>query len=88
MSSRNRKAPYVEQDRLWRELEGELKKDDDSAARAHLAAGYPIYVIEEDTPRGTIVKIFPAGDRQLIVIDLEGEHTISPPTGAVPDEIV
>ncbi|WP_089163550.1 hypothetical protein [Caballeronia sordidicola] len=85
MSSRNRSAPHDGQDRFWNELEEELKKDDDSAARAHLAAGYPIYVIDADTPRGTIVKIFPAGDRQLIMLDLDGERVISPSTG-VPED--
>ncbi|WP_197722458.1 hypothetical protein [Acidithiobacillus ferridurans] len=44
-----------------------LANDDGRAAKAHLAAGRPIYYGDERHP-GKIIKEFPDGRRQLITI--------------------
>lgn len=48
-------------------------RDDDSAARSHLAAGRPIYYREHDTERGMCVKEYPDGSRELVHFDETGE---------------
>lgn len=54
-----------------------IDQDDGEAARAHLAAGNPIYYREEDTPPGVCVKEFPDGHRELVRFDLEsGKETV------------
>ncbi|MGX7005130.1 hypothetical protein [Caballeronia sp. KNU42] len=70
--------PSPSDQEFWQQLETALLSDDGAAAKAHLEAGFPIYVVEEDTPRNTVVKIFPEGDRQLVTFDQTGEHVISP----------
>lgn len=46
-------------EQLWRDLE---KIDgDDSAAREHLAAGRAIYIADDDTPPGLLIKKYPDG---------------------------
>ncbi len=44
------------------------------AARDHLAAGYPIYYSESDTPAGLIIKEYPDGRRELVRFDYAGEE--------------
>jgi hypothetical protein len=39
---------------------------DDSASRASLAAGVPIYYAEEDTPHDCVIKKYPDGRRELV----------------------
>ena len=51
---------------FWEEFEAELVAMDDSEARRHLAAGRPVYICEEDTPEGCVIKINPDGRRQLV----------------------
>ena len=48
------------------EFEAELMAMDDAAARRHLAAGRPIYICEEDTPAGCVIKVNPDGKRQIV----------------------
>lgn len=43
-----------------------LEAGDDSAARASLAAGIPIYYREEDTPIPGVIKKYPDGRRELV----------------------
>jgi len=43
-----------------------LEAGDDSAARASLAAGVPIYYAEEDTPADGMIKEYPDGRRELV----------------------
>jgi hypothetical protein len=43
-----------------------LEAGDDSAARASLAAGVPIYYREEDTPVPGLIKEYPDGRRELV----------------------
>jgi hypothetical protein len=65
-------AEYAEWDRnfiaaLW--------AGDDSASRASLAAGVPIYYAEEDTPETCVIKEYPDGCKELITL-LHGKETI------------
>jgi hypothetical protein len=50
-----------------------LEAGDDSAARASLAAGVPIYYAEEDTPADGLIKKFPDGSKQLVTF-IDGEE--------------
>jgi hypothetical protein len=43
-----------------------LEAGDDSAARASLAAGVPIYYADEDTPAEGLIKKFPDGSKHLV----------------------
>ena len=51
---------------FWDEFEAELMAMDDSEARRHLAEGRPIYICEDNTPEGCVIKINPDGRRQLV----------------------
>ncbi|OTP71417.1 hypothetical protein PAMC26577_23490 [Caballeronia sordidicola] len=54
-----------------------ISQDDGRAARAHLAAGSPIYYREARTPPGVCVKEFPDGHRELVRFDMEsGKETV------------
>ncbi len=52
-----------------------LAKNEGRAARAHLAAGRPIYCGDERYP-GMVIKKFPGGRKQLIKISGSGEETV------------
>lgn len=52
-------------EQLWREI-GRTVNGDDTAARALLAAGEPIYYCEDDTPDDLLIKEYPDGRRELI----------------------
>jgi len=43
-----------------------LEAGDDSAARTSLAAGFPIYYAEEDTPESSLIKEYPGGRKELV----------------------
>ena len=59
--------PLTEDDpQFWEEFEAELLAMDDAEARSHLEAGFPVYVCEDDTPEGCVIKINPDGRRQLV----------------------
>ena len=47
--------------------------DDGEAARSHLLAGRPVYYVEENTPKGLIVREHPDGRRDLVRMDPLGE---------------
>jgi len=49
---------------------------DDSAARAVLAAGLPIYICEDDTPEDLQIKEYPDGRRELVRFHREGDEVI------------
>ena len=59
---------------LWTELGADLAQDDGRAAREHLAAGFPIYFREADTPAGLVIKQYPDGRRELVTFDAQGER--------------
>ncbi|MHB8254544.1 MAG: hypothetical protein ACYDEV_12815 [Acidiferrobacter sp.] len=49
--------------------------EDGRAAKAHLAAGRPIYYSDERYP-GHVIKKFPDGRKQLIVISRTRQETV------------
>ena len=53
------------------ELERELAKDDDSAAREIWASGAPVHIARDDTPRGHVVRVHPDGREELVRVDRE-----------------
>lgn len=63
-------------DTIWREIGRALRKGDGSAALARLAAGYPIYYSEPDTPAGLVIKRHPCGRRELVRCDPAGDQVI------------
>lgn len=66
-------------EQLWQELH--RSHGDDSAARAHLAAGRAIYYSDDDTPAGLLVKEHPDGRRELVRFDEAGDqvaHVLPP----------
>ena len=50
---------------FWEQCEHELDSDTGEAAKAHLAAGRPIYYGDPAYP-GAVVKQYPDGRRQLV----------------------
>lgn len=62
-------------DQIWKEIEA--SDGDDSAARAMLAAGIPIYYREADTPPGLDIKEYPDGRRELVKFSRQGDQVIS-----------
>lgn len=55
-----------EQERqFWEQFERDLDSDTGEAAKAHLAAGRPIYYGDPAYP-GAVVKQYPDGRRQLV----------------------
>lgn len=62
-------------EQLWRELD--TADGDDSAAREHLAAGFPIYYRERSTPAGLQIKKYPDGRRELVRFRRSGDEVIS-----------
>lgn len=56
-------------------FENALFNDDGQAAQQHLAAGRAIYYGDDRYPEG-IVKEYPDGRRQLVVISNKGELTV------------
>jgi len=62
-------------EQLWQELE--TVDGDDSAAREHLSAGFPIYYRESTTPSGLQIKEYPSGRRELVKFSRQGDQIIS-----------
>jgi hypothetical protein len=50
---------------FWEQFERDLDSDTGEAAKAHLAAGRPIYYGDPAYP-GAVVKQYPDGSRQLV----------------------
>ncbi|MDR5791673.1 hypothetical protein P9281_34570 [Caballeronia sp. LP003] len=55
----------------WDEFERQLANDDGAAAKEHLAAGFPIYYREDDTPEGACLKEYPDGRREFVTFDVD-----------------
>ncbi|MDN5249399.1 MAG: hypothetical protein QWI73_04840 [Alphaproteobacteria bacterium] len=51
---------------LWKRVLRLSSIDDDYAAKEQLAAGFPIYYIEDNIPENTIIKEYPNGNRELL----------------------
>lgn len=60
----------------WRDLVQTLEVDDDSAAMASLAAGFPIYYLKPDTPAGLVIREQPDGRRALVAMDATGAEIV------------
>lgn len=58
-----------------RAIARDLRHGDDSAARAHLAAGQPIVYRETDTPAGHVIQQHPNGRRELLRY-VDGRETV------------
>ncbi|MCB8877459.1 hypothetical protein [Acidisoma silvae] len=56
----------AEERSFWTEFGADMARDDGRAAKEHLAAGFPIYFREGDTPKGLIVKQYPDGRREMV----------------------
>ena len=60
---------------LARKIEQSIFADDGRAAKAHLAAGRPVYYGDPKYP-GQIVREFPDGHREIVTIDLQNVVTV------------
>ncbi len=54
---------------LWNDLERDLARDDDSAAREHLLAGNPVYVGAPQAWPGCVMRLHPDGRREIVQLD-------------------
>jgi hypothetical protein len=70
------KMTPVEEQAFWAAFKAELAHDDGGEAARHLAAGYPIYFCEPDTPKNLVIKEYPGGRRELVSFDLDGEKVV------------
>ena len=61
----------AEKQDLWEDLEQALTQDDEQAAQSHLAAGRPVHYCDDRYP-DAIVREWPDGRRELVVIDSAG----------------
>lgn len=57
-------------DPIARDFEAGALADDDSAARALLAAGRPIHIVRENTPDGYVIRKHPDGREELVASPL------------------
>lgn len=64
------------QEAVWRDVVDYLKRGDGAAAKEHLAAGRPIYITEDDTPQGLLIKQYPSGRRELVRFNRTGDEVI------------
>lgn len=56
-------------------FERALANDDGQAAKAHLAAGRPIYISDPLFP-GQVVRKFPDGRKQIVAVSEKGEISV------------
>ena len=65
---RNMTDPCNFDDDVSEQIARELEADDDpgEAAESMLAAGFPIFYAEDDTPAGWLIKEYPGGRRVLV----------------------
>lgn len=63
---------------IWQLISDGIERDGDRVARSHLAAGFPIYTSQPDTPAGVVIREMPDGTRQLVRFDAAGEHVVGP----------
>ena len=52
------------------EFDRNIRLDDDSEAKALLAAGRPIHICRSDTPAEHVLRVHPDGREELIHIDI------------------
>jgi len=65
-----------QEERFWALFTQQLMEGDDSVAREHLTAGFPVYLAESDTPSDRCIKEYPDGRREHVYFDADGEHFI------------
>lgn len=63
---------------IWQRISDGISRDGDRVARSHLVAGFPVYVSNEDTLPGTVIRENPDGTRELVCFDADGEHVVAP----------
>ena len=63
---------------IWQLVSDGIGRDGDRVARSHLAAGFPVYYSETDTPVDAVVREMPDGRRALVRFDADGEHVKAP----------
>lgn len=61
----------VEVEAFEQQFAREIAIEDDSTAKSLLAAGRAIYVSRDDTPPGHVVRVFPDGRSELVLVDHE-----------------
>ena len=61
---------------LWEEMEQSFNEGDETSALEHLKAGFPIYYIEPDTPKGLQIKEYPDGRKELVRLNFSGEDEV------------
>ena len=61
---------------FWRRFEADVSPDDTSAADETLAMGLPIYTTERDTPTDHVIRTWPDGRRELLLIAEDGTKTV------------
>ena len=70
------KAPIDPDGELAAILEDVALSDDGAAARSHLEAGFAIYYSEPDMSADTIIQEYSDGRRELVRVNVDGEHFI------------
>ena len=60
----------VQEKAFWKRFESALDSDEGDAAKAHLAAGRAIYIMEDAYP-GKTIKEYPDGRRQIVTFDMK-----------------
>ncbi len=77
MDTPMRKELTEDDPEFWVEFEAELMAMDESESQRHLDAGRPIYVCDDDTPAGCVIKIHPDGRQQLVRYNRDGDEVVS-----------
>jgi hypothetical protein len=68
--------PSEDREDLEVEFDRMAFEGDDSASRAILAAGRPIYIAREDTPPDHVIRVYPDGREEIVLLDREAAAKI------------
>jgi hypothetical protein len=61
---------------FWRQFEAEISQNDETAADETLAMGLPVYTAEQDTPANHVIRTWPDGRRELVLIGDDGSKVV------------
>ena len=61
---------------IWQCISDGIEQGGDRVVRSHLAAGFPVYYLQVDTPAEAVIREGPDGSRSLVRFDADGEHII------------